>query len=140
MSGIALASVKMNEIPTRGTDTRWKKALGMIPTTVRAFAADDELRVFVEIYDNEQRGDHQTLVSTTVRAASGKTVLNRHQTLARTREQSTYPIVTSIPLANMPPDEYVLCVTAANTAMPNQPVTREIPFSIRTVPTLMRDE
>lgn len=130
MSGIALASAATTVIQTNGSDARWKPSLGMTPTTVRSFGTDDELRVFAEIYDNDRKA-HSTMVTTTVAAASGRTVFTSKQALSRATDQTTYPVVTSIPLIDMPPGEYVLSIEAQSSATRDRPISRQIPFSVR---------
>ncbi len=130
MSGIALGSIETSRVQTKGTDARWNSSLGMPPTTAREFGTTDELRTFVEIYDNDQR-PHETRVTVSVRSDAGKTMFEQQQTLKRIGDQTTYPVVTPIPLVDVPPGSYVLTVEALNSERPREAVSRQIPFTVR---------
>jgi hypothetical protein len=138
MSGIALASVLEAPIPTAGSDQqRWKQWVGAFPTTHREFTPQNELREYVEIYDNEAGRPHTVEVTSTVTDSAGKSVYRRQQTFKSQRDPGikdktiTHRVVTSIPLNDMTRGRYVLTLEARSSLAVGRPVSRQIPFSVR---------
>ncbi len=137
ISGIALASMLEAPVPTVGTDPRWKQALGVFPTTEREFTTFNELREYVEVYDNDTGRAHAIEVTSTVRNETGGTIFTHRDTLTRELGSAgkdktvTHRVVTPIPLNDFARGRYVLTVEAHSTSAPAQSVSREIPFSVR---------
>jgi VWFA-related protein len=129
MSGIALASDETGATPTNGSLARWK-SLGIMPTTMRAFRSEDTLRLFAEIYDNEQRRAHQTRVVVSARSNAGSTVFEQELVLPRVAGKTVYPVDTKIPLGGLASGEYLLTVEARTNAAPATVISRQIPFSV----------
>ena len=133
MSGIGLISAAASAAPTTGPDERWKRFVGAPPTTTRDFGRDDELRRYVEIYDNSKRKDHLVEVTTLVRAESGREVFSETQSVASAPVKGkppTHRLLTTIPLSALVPGQYVLTVEARSNAILALPASREIPFSV----------
>ena len=134
MSGIALASMLEAPMPTTGSDQRWKELLGAFPTTAREFSKQNELREYVEVYDNDNRRPHSLDVVSSIRDASGRTLFRRQATYpSERRNEKTLVrrIVNTIPLNDLSPGQYVLVVEARNSADVDRPVARQVPFKIR---------
>lgn len=134
MSGIALASVEASRAPTSGNDQHWRQLLAAPPTTRRDFTADDELREYVEIYDNDKGGGHRVDFVTTVRTESGEVVFRRQQVPAGEAAKGKATInafVTPIPLKGMSAGRYVLTSEAQSSVKDKAAVSRQIPFAIR---------
>jgi hypothetical protein len=138
MSGIALASVLEAPIPTAGNDQdRWKQWVGAFPTAHREFTPENELREYVEIYDNETSRPHTVEVTSIVTDPSGKSIFRRQQTFKSQRDPGskdrsiTHRVMTSIPLNDMRPGRYVLTLEARSSLAAGRPVSRQIPISIR---------
>jgi VWFA-related protein len=133
MSGVALASAEASQVPTTGTDQSWLKLLETLPTTRREFRAGDQLRQYVEIYDNRRRPDHQLDVRIVVQRESGEIVHEQNRWFEQIAREfsATRSLVTNIPLKGFEPGRYVLTVDARSSLEPDKSVTREVPFSVR---------
>jgi hypothetical protein len=133
LSGIALASAQASHIETTGSDQGWLKLIKTWPTTRREFRADDELRQYVEVYDNRRRPDHWIGVRVLVQRDSGTGVFEWLETYDQNGKEfaATRPVMTGIPLKEFEPGRYVLTVEAWSSLEPTKPVSREVPFSVR---------
>lgn len=137
MSGLALASVAAQRVPTGRPDPQFKEVLPAQPTTAREFGRDDALALFVEVYDNQASTPHKVDIATTVRADDGRVVFTA------TEERSTDELqgarggfghAAQIPLRDLPPGLYVLRVEARTRLQDSPTGFREIQFRIRDAP------
>jgi VWFA-related protein len=133
LSGIALASAQASHTETTGSDQSWLKLIKTWPTARREFHRDDELRQYVEVYDNRRRPNHWIGVRVLVQRDSGTGVFERLETYDQNEKEftATRPLVTGIPLREFEPGRYVLTVEAWSSLEPDKPVTREVPFTVR---------
>jgi hypothetical protein len=134
MSGIGLISVTASAAVTTGPDQRWKQYVGAPPTAIRDFFKDDQLRQYVEVYDNSKRKDHVVEVTTLVRAESGRQVFSETQRVPSTPikgKPPTHRLLTTIPLGDLQPGQYVLTVEVHSSAILSLAASREIPFNVR---------
>src|SRR5262249_40113499 len=74
MSGIVMTSPSGSRLPTVRPDEELKQLMPASPIGSRTFPANDELAVFVEIYDNVGATAHKVDITTTVTADDGKVV------------------------------------------------------------------
>jgi VWFA-related protein len=98
------------------------------PTTSRAFAAENTLRVFL----TGAWRSAATSLGVDFEISGGPSPLRRHMTVdasAVTSGGRQARIDSTLPLANLPPGNYVLSVSAS--AGKDKPVTRALPFVIR---------
>lgn len=133
MSRIALASTEASRSPTTGSDTSWRKALGMPPTVRREFHLTDDVRQSVEIYDNKSGPDHSIDVVSTVQRESGEVVFTQSSALQQVAKDRTPTriVIVDLPLRQMGPGRYVLTVKATSLLDPSKPASQELPFSVR---------
>jgi hypothetical protein len=134
MSGLVVSSTAENRRPTTGSDNDWKARFGEPPTATRAFAASDDLVVFDEIYQNDEKSGRID-VMTTVQSESDDIVFRQQQELASGAgappgPSKSYPNQTTIPLKDLKPGNYLLVVESRATANPKASVSRQVFFSV----------
>ena len=106
MSGLALTSAASSRQPTIRPDEELKQVLPAAPVGSRVFPRDDEIALFVEIYDNNVATSHKVDVTATVTADEGKVVFRTDDVRDSSELQGQrggYGYSTRIPLAGMPP-------------------------------------
>jgi hypothetical protein len=97
------------------------------------FAADDELRDYVEVYDNTKPRASEIDVLTTVRNEAGEIEFSRRQHSALTPVKGKLPahsIQTTIPLDGMKAGAHLLTIEVERSGEPGPKVSRTIPFSV----------
>ena len=104
------------------------------PTTDREFSAEDEIVLFVDLYDNETTRPHTVDITTSVLSTEGTVVF---QTEAE-RDSSElggrpggYGHSATVPLERLSPGLYVLRVEARFPLTPDAAVRRDVPFRVR---------
>lgn len=131
MSEIVLSSVLAGASPTVHDATTLKAMLPVPPTTGRAFALEDVITVFAEVYDRAPAA-HTVEVVTTVTTDDGIEVFRAEETRessARNAERASYPYVAKIPLEDLAPGRFVVGVTA--TSSTGGTVSREVRILIK---------
>lgn len=105
------------------------------PTIRREFAANEEVTLVVEAYDNAPRGTQPPPVITIaaeLRGADGRMIpLASEQRSAAQGTDGTHAVALRLPLADVAEGAYVLRVQARSSADTGKVVTREIPIRIR---------
>ncbi len=134
MSGLVLTSSKAARTPTARLDEDLKQVLPGPPTTKREFTADDEVVLFVDVYDNVTRPPHRVDITTTVRADDGRVVFTAYE--ERSSEElagvrGSYGHIAKIPLGAMAPGLYVLRVEARSRLQAESVASREVLVRIR---------
>jgi VWFA-related protein len=132
LSGVALAAIGDSSI-TAGNDV-FNGGLPVFPTTLREFAAGDQLFAYLEVYDNQPLPIHRLDVTATVRTLDGRTVFTETQT--RSSEElkgagGRFGYTAAIPTNDWVPGGYVLTIQAASRLGNDAPVSRELQFRIR---------
>jgi hypothetical protein len=132
LSSVALASSGDSSV-TVGNDL-FNGGLPQFPTTLREFAAGDELSIYVEVYDTQPVPLHHLDVMATVRANDGRVVFN--DTQARSSEDlhgtaGGFGYTAEIPLKGWAPGFYVLTIQAESRLGNAKPISRDIPFRVR---------
>jgi VWFA-related protein len=130
MSGLLLASNASNAIPTIRAD-QLKGIVPALPSTLRAFTAEDELIVFAEVYDRAT-APHRVDTTATVRAEDGRVMFQHHQESSSGGRDAAggFGYVARIRLNGMAPGSYVLSVEAVSRLTDGGRATRQIPFRI----------
>ena len=134
ISGLALAALRDPPLPTTGPDRRWQDALGTFPTAHRDFTAENDIREYIELYDNDTRATHSIEATTTITSATGATVYRSRTSFPSAKGQSK-PVIHrlsgTIALKDLIPGRYVLAVEAHSSASAGKTVSRQVPFTIK---------
>jgi VWFA-related protein len=132
MSGLILTARSAGFVPTARFDDQLKAVLPSQPSTERQFTADDELALFVEVYDNVAGRPHRVDIVTTVTADAGRQVFRTEDTRESAElggKTGGYGHTARVPLAGMDAGLYVLRVEARS-RLGGDTVFREISFEI----------
>jgi hypothetical protein len=133
ISGLVLTSASAAALPTARPDEQLKAVLPMPPVAVRTFPANDEIRLFAEVYDNAGATPHKVDITTTVTTDEGKVMLKNEDTRDSSDlggQRGGYGYTTTIPLKDLPPAKYVLKVSAKS-RLGNTPASeREVRFEV----------
>jgi hypothetical protein len=135
MSGIVLTSAVGSLIPTTTTTTDVERLWGGlpgVPIAGRVFPQDDEIALFVEIYDSQTAKPHKVDIVTTILNDAGvaqfKTSEIRNSADLQGEPGNGY--TTRIPLKDLAPGSYVLSVAAHADLGPEATSDRQIPLTI----------
>ena len=132
MSGLVLTSAGASRTPAVEEDADLKKVLPAQPTTIREFAAADQLALFTEIYDNRGATPHTVDITTTIRSDTG-TVVFKAEDARKSDElggaRGGYGYTAQIPLKGLAPGLYVLRVEARS-RLGGDPVAHETAIRI----------
>jgi VWFA-related protein len=133
ISGLALTSASAAALPTARPDEQLKAVLPMPPVAVRTFPANDEIRLFAEIYDNAGATPHKVDITTTVTTDEGRVMLKNEDTRDSSDlggQRGGYGYTTAIPLKDLPPAKYVLKVSAKSRLGSTPAAEREVRFEV----------
>ena len=133
MSGIVLTSLSGATAPTGRMDEELRALLPAPPVALRDFLQNDELALFVEVYDNEGERLHKVDITTTVTSDEGKVLYKNDETRDSSDIQGKhggYGYTTRIPLADLAPGLYVLTVSAQSRLGNMPPVERQVQFTV----------
>jgi hypothetical protein len=129
MSGVELTCVVAAYTPTARADERLRGVLPAPPTTMRDFRNDDQLGVYVEVYEGGRAPQRDVTFTTTVRRSDGSIVAR--QTEDRTAAelgQAGGGYATRVPLGDLAPGDYVLRLEAATPS--SEPVGHDVAFRV----------
>jgi VWFA-related protein len=133
ISGVVMTSASAAGLPTAKPDEQLKAVLPAPPVAVRTFPANDEIRLFAEVYDNAGATPHKVDITATVTTDEGKVMFKNEETRDSTDlggKSGGYGYTTSIPMKDLPPAKYVLKVSA-KTRLGNTPAAeREVRFEV----------
>ena len=133
MSGLAITSAGASRTPTAKADPYFEDVLPAQPTTVREFSSEDEIFLFVEVYDNETKVSHKVDITSTVRTDEGRVVFRTDEERSSTELQGArggYGHVTSISLRDLTPGIYVLRTEARSRLDQESLVFRQLQFRV----------
>ena len=133
ISGLAITSAGASRISTMKADPHFKDVLPAQPTTVREFSSEDEIFLFVEVYDNETNVSHTVDITSTVRTDEGRVVFQTEEERSSTELQGArggYGHVARIPLRDLTPGIYVLRTEARSRLDPDSLVFRQLQFRV----------
>jgi VWFA-related protein len=133
MSGIAITSMAGASLPTTKPDEQLKTVLPGPPVALRTFPPNDELGLFVEVYDNEASKPHKVDITTTVTSDDAKVVFKNDEERSSTDIQGKrggYGYVGRIPIRDLAPGRYVLKVEARSRLGQGATVDREVQFDV----------
>jgi VWFA-related protein len=113
ISGITMTSLGSGGMMTAKQDEPLRAVLPAPPVAQRVFAQNDELALFAEIYDNQNRSPHKVDITTQILTDEGR-VLFKHEDTRDSSElqgaKGAFGYTTRIPLTEIPPGPYVLSV------------------------------
>jgi hypothetical protein len=132
MSGIVLASAAANE-PTVRPDEPLRQVLPGPPVASRTFPQNDDVALFVEVYDNEGSTPHKVDITTTVTTDEG-TVLSKTDEVRDSSElqgrRGGYGYASRLATRGLAPGSYVLTVSAKSRLGSAPAAERQIQFTV----------
>jgi VWFA-related protein len=141
MTSLAIGSTATARIATAPDNARtsttpdktWDSLLGMLPTTKREFDAGDEMHVYAEVYDNNQKAPSVLEAATTVQRESGEVVFGNpaRWTVLESDGSTVRRIAGTIPLKTLGAGRYVLTVKTRSNVEPATVMMRQLPFEVR---------
>jgi hypothetical protein len=116
VSGLVLTSAaSMALVPTAKADAELRTALPGPPVAARAFAQNDQLAVFADVYDNDVTPVHKVDITTSLTADDGRVVFKNEEersTADLEGKPGGFGIGTTLALSDFDPGLYVLKVEA----------------------------
>jgi VWFA-related protein len=132
ISGMVLASPGATE-PTVRPDEALRQMLPGPPMATRAFARNDEIALFVEVYDNQGSKPHKVDITATVTTDAG-TVVAKQDEVRDSSElgggRGGYGFATRFATTDLAPGVYVLAVSAASRLGGTAAVARRTAFTV----------
>jgi VWFA-related protein len=128
ISGLALTSASAAQLPTARPDEQLRAVLPAPPVAIRTFPANDEIKLFAEVYDNAGATPHKVDITATVTTDEGKVMFKTDETRDSSDlggQRGGYGYTTTIPLKDLPPGKYVLKVEAKSRLGQTPPAVRE---------------
>jgi VWFA-related protein len=133
MSGVAVTSATASAEPTVRPDESLRQVMPGPPAAVRTFPQNDELALFVEVYDNDGDKPHKVDITTTVTSDEGKVMIKAEESRDSSELQARrggYGYAARLPLKDLPPGPYVLTVSAQSRLGNTPPAERQVPFTV----------
>jgi VWFA-related protein len=133
MSGLAITSLGGASMMTARPDDVMKQVLPAPPVAARAFAQNDELAVFTEVYDNSGSAPHKVDIVTSVLTDEGRVLYKNEETRDSAELQGAkggFGYTTRVPLGEIAPGNYVLNVEARSRLGDSPSTKRQVQFSI----------
>lgn len=135
LSDLLLTSIEATiGTATARADEQLKQLLPGPPTTDRVFSAEDEITLFVDVYDNETKRPHKVDITTSVLSTEGTVVFQSEEERDSAElggRRGGYGHSATVPLQSMAPGLYVLRVEARSRLKSDERVVREVPFRVR---------
>jgi len=133
ISGLAITSASAAQLPTVRPDEQLRAVLPMPPVAIRTFPANDELKLFAEVYDNAGATPHKVDITATVTTDEGKVMFKNEEQRDSSDlggKSGGYGYTATIPLKDLPPGKYVLKVEAKSRLGQTPPAAREIRIEV----------
>jgi VWFA-related protein len=133
MSGLAITSLGGAAMMTARADDVMKQVLPAPPVAARAFAQNDELAVFTEVYDNSGNAPHKVDITTSVLTDEGRVLYKNEESRDSSELQGAkggYGYTSRVPLSEIAPGSYVLNVEARSRLGDSPSITRQVQFTI----------
>jgi hypothetical protein len=124
LSGVVIASQRLNTRPTVKGDETLLKLLGAHPTVERSFGRRDVLTTYAEVYTT---GPERPVAVATVARANQPTRAALVDTRAVVNDGGRAGFIATMPLERLQPGEYVLTFEARTR---RQSATRQVAFSV----------
>jgi VWFA-related protein len=133
MSGIALTSASALAAPTLWPDEPLKQVLPGPPVAVRTFPQNDQIALFVEVYDNRPSPPHKVDIRTTVATEEGRVMITAEETRDSSElkgRSGAYGYRGAMALKDLDPGDYVLTVAAKSRLVETPAVERQLRFTV----------
>jgi VWFA-related protein len=133
MSGVALTSASAVTAPTVRPDELLRQVMPGPPVAARSFPQNDDVALFVEVYDNEAARPHKVDITTTVTSDEGKVVIKAEEARDSSELQGRrggYGYAARLLLKDLPPGPYVLTVSARSRLGDTPPAERQVAFTV----------
>ena len=133
MSGLAITSLGGASMLTARPDDVMRQVLPAPPVAARAFAQNDELAVFTEVYDNSGSAPHKVDIVTSVLTDEGRVLYKNEEVRDSSELQGAkggYGYTGRVPLSDIVPGSYVLNVEARSRLGDSPTATRQVQFTI----------
>jgi hypothetical protein len=115
ISGLVMTSPSTAAMPTAKADEQLKAVLPGPPVSARAFPQNDEVALFVEVYDNAGGTPHKVDITTTITTDEGRQMFTTEETRDSADlggKTGGYGYMTRLSLKDLAPGNYVLTVAA----------------------------
>jgi VWFA-related protein len=133
MSGLVITSLGGASMLTARPDDVMKQVLPAPPVAARAFAQNDELAVFTEVYDNSGSAPHKLDIVTSVLTDEGRVLFKNEEARDSSELQGAkggFGYTSRVPLGEIAPGTYVLNVEARSRLGDSPKVNRQVQFTI----------
>jgi len=133
ISGVVLTSASAASLPTVRPDEQLRAVLPMPPVAVRTFPANDDIHLFVEVYDNAGSTPHKVDITASVVTDEGRVMFKNEETRDSADlggQRGGYGYVTKIPLKDIAPGKYVLKVEAKSRLGQTPAATRDVRIEV----------
>lgn len=133
ISGVVLTSLANGAIVTLKPDEQMAQVLPAPPVAGRAFAQDDEIALFAEVYDNAAGSPHTVDIATTITADDGKVVFKTGEERSSKEiadARGGYGYSARVPLNDILPGSYILTVEARSRLRDAPAATRQVPITV----------
>jgi len=133
MSGVVLTSASAVTTPTVRPDEPLRQMMPGPPVAVRSFPQNDEVALFVEVYDNDSAKPHKVDITTTVTSDEGKVMIKAEEGRDSSELQGRrggYGYAARLALKDLPPGPYVLTVSARSRLGDTPPAERQVAFTV----------
>ena len=134
ISGLVLTSAAaMTMVPTARPDAELRMALPGPPVAARAFAQNDQLAIFVDVYDNDVNPVHKVDITTSLIADAGRVVFKNDEERSTSDLEGKpggFGIGTTLALSDFDPGLYVLKVEARSRLGNDVAASREVQIRI----------
>ena len=135
MSGVALTSASAVATPTVRPDELLRQVMPGPPVAARSFPQNDDVALFVEVYDNDAAKPHKVDITTTVTSDEGKVMIKAEEARDSSELQGRrggYGYAARFVLKDLPPGPYVLTVSARSRLGNTPPAERQVAFTVTT--------
>ncbi len=134
MSSIALTSAASSIAPTARQKDPLQQLLPGPLSSYREFPQDDELALFVEVYDNSGNSPHKVDITASLLPEGGQAVFQTHEERDSSELKGSaggYGFSTRIPLRDVAPGLYVLRIEAQSRLGDRPQAVRETVIRVR---------
>ena len=129
LSGVTISSRRATLLPTARADEKLQSVLGGPPTTARAFAEDDALTAYVELYRDETDTAAVDLETLVIGPDNRMAFRSRDQVTPSQFQKGAYGHKIDLPL-DVPGGNYLLRITATPRTKGAAAAVREVPFYV----------
>jgi VWFA-related protein len=133
VSGLTMTSLAGAAMLTAQVDEQLKAVLPAPPIALRTFQQNDEIALFVEVYDNSGGSPHKVDIVTTVRTDEGTVLFKNEETRDSSELQGSkggYGYTARIPLSELMPGSYVLRVEGRSRLGERHTAGRDVQFRV----------